>query len=141
AGHSTDWNALATLIVAVAPGLAAGKMGVLNMMGRKHQDAPAVRPTLRRGIFQGLLLAAIMFSSLAGYLFVLNWRGNAATVVTFIPWDEWLPFWPSWIWLYLIPYAIGPILAGALTPATFWWFIRYGLLVVGLALTIFVVFP
>jgi len=102
---------------------------------------PRNRPTFLRGLFQALLLAAIMFSSLGGYLFVLKWRGAAATVATWIPLDEWFPFWPSWIWLYLIPYAIGPILVGTLSPSTFWWYIRRGLVIVGLALLIFVVFP
>ena len=102
---------------------------------------PDTRQSLVRGLFQGLLLAIIMFASLGCYLLVLKWRGQAATVVTWIPLDEWVPFWPSWVWVYLIPYAIGPILAGTLSSSTFWWFIRRGLIVVGLALLIFILLP
>jgi membrane-associated phospholipid phosphatase len=116
-------------------------MGVLDMIGLKDKNSPTVRPSLSRGLFQAVLLAVIMFSSLACYLLVLKWRGDAATVVTVTPLDEWLPFWPSWIGLYLIPYAIGPILAGMLSASTFWWFVRRGLLVVGLTLVIFILFP
>jgi membrane-associated phospholipid phosphatase len=102
---------------------------------------PHLRQSIVRGLIQALLLAIIMFSSLACYLFVLKWRGHAASVVTWIPLDEWVPFWPSWVWVYLIPYAIGPILAGTLSSSTFWWFIRRGLIVMGLALLIFTLFP
>ena len=66
------------------------------------------RSELGRGVFQAILLAAIMFTSLGSYLLVLRWRGPAATVVTWIPADDWFPFWPSWVWVYLIPYLIGP---------------------------------
>jgi membrane-associated phospholipid phosphatase len=99
------------------------------------------RPTLFRGLIQALVLAVIMFASLGGYLLVLKWRGPAATVSTWTPIDERIPFWPSWIWLYLLPYAIGPILVGILSPSTFWWYIRCGLVLVGLTLAIFVIFP
>jgi membrane-associated phospholipid phosphatase len=102
---------------------------------------PHIRQSIVRGLIQALLLAIIMFASLGCYLFVLQWRGHAAKVVTWIPPDEWLPFWPSWVWVYLVPYAIGPVLAGTLSSSTFWWFIRRGLIVVGLALLIFILFP
>jgi hypothetical protein len=98
-------------------------------------------PTFLRGLLQALLLAVIMLTSLTCYLFVLKWRGGAATVTTWTPFDEQFPFWPSWIWVYLIPYAIGPVLAGTLSPSTFWWYIRAGLVVVALTLLIFVIFP
>jgi PAP2 superfamily len=94
-----------------------------------------------RGILQALFLAVVMLSSLACYLLVLNWRGSAATVTTWTPLDGHLPFWPSWIWVYLLPYVIGPVLAGILSSSTFWWYIRAGLVVVALTLLIFVVFP
>jgi membrane-associated phospholipid phosphatase len=97
--------------------------------------------TLRGGLFQALLLAVIMFSSLGSYLVVLKWRGQSATVSTWTPVDEIIPFWPTWIWIYLLPYAIGPLLVGLLSRPTFWWFVRRGLVVVGITLLIFVVFP
>jgi PAP2 superfamily len=99
------------------------------------------RTTFLRGLFQALLLAAIMLTSLGCYLFVLKWRGSAARVTTWTPFDEQLPFWPSWIWVYLMPYALGPILAGTLSVSTYWWYIRTGLVVVALTLVIFVIFP
>jgi hypothetical protein len=108
----------------------------MNQIGNSRD-----RPTLFHGIFQALVLTAIMFSSLAGYLFVLKWRGDAAKVITATPLDEWIPFWPSWILLYLIPYGVGPVMAGILSPSTFWWYIRRGLVIVVLALVIFIIFP
>jgi membrane-associated phospholipid phosphatase len=97
--------------------------------------------TWRRGVFQAVSLAAIMFSSLGGYLVVLKWRGAAASVTTWTPLDDCIPFWPSWVWVYLLPYVFGPVLVGLLSRATFWWFIRCGLAVVALTLAIFVVYP
>jgi membrane-associated phospholipid phosphatase len=102
---------------------------------------PSQRPTLARGVFQALLLAAIMFSSLGCYLLVLKWRGDAASVTTWTPADEWLPFWPSWVWVYLIPYIVGPVVIGLMTWDTFWWYVRRGLVVVGLTLSVFIVYP
>src|ERR1700682_4999301 len=99
------------------------------------------RPTLKRGLFQALLLAAIMFSSPGGYLLVLKLRGPAATVTTWTLLDDWFPFWPSWVWVYLIPYILGPILVGVMTRSTFWWYVRRGLVIVGVTLVIFVTFP
>jgi membrane-associated phospholipid phosphatase len=99
------------------------------------------RPTLARGVWQAVLLAIIMFSSLGGYLIILKWRGPAAGVTTRIDADDWLPLWPSWVWVYLIPYALGPIFIGILTPRTFWWYVRRGLTVVALTLVIFIAFP
>jgi membrane-associated phospholipid phosphatase len=99
------------------------------------------RPTLARGIWQAVLLAIIMFSSLGCYLLVLKWRGPHAGVTTWIPADDWLPLWPSWVWIYLIPYLIGPVLIGMLSRSTFRWYVSRGLTVVGATLVIFVVFP
>jgi membrane-associated phospholipid phosphatase len=99
------------------------------------------RPTLVQSLLQALILTGIMMSSLGGYLAVLKWRGSAATVVTAIPLDEYFPFWPSWVWVYLFPYLLAPVLTGMLTPVTFWWFIKRGLFIVGVALAIFVIFP
>jgi membrane-associated phospholipid phosphatase len=99
------------------------------------------RPTLIRGVLQAVLLAVIMLASLGGYLLVLKWRGPTASVTTKIAFDDWLPMWPSWVWVYLIPYLIGPILIGMLTPRTFRWYVSRGLTVVGVTLLIFILFP
>ena len=111
------------------------------MYSKSLAPPPNDRPTLARGVFQALLLAAIMFSSLGCYLLVLKWRGDAAQVTTWTPLDEALPFWPSWVWVYLIPYLIGPVLIGMMTRRTFWWYVRCGLVTVAVTLTIFILFP
>jgi hypothetical protein len=114
-----------------------------------EQKAPSAGPTaeqterrpLRRGLYQALLLAVIMFSALGLYLTVLKWRGPAAAVVTKTRWDDWLPFSPAWVWVYLIPYLIGPLAAAWLRWETFTWFVRRGLVLVFISLAIFVVYP
>jgi hypothetical protein len=99
------------------------------------------RPTFKRGLFQALLLAAIMYASLGCYLIVLKWRGGDAKITTWTPVDEWFPFWPSWVWVYLIPYLLGPILIGMMSRSTFWWYVRNGLAIVAVTLVIFVLIP
>jgi hypothetical protein len=97
--------------------------------------------TFLRFLFQAVILAVIMMFSLALYLLVLKWRGPAATVKTYIPLDDFFPFQPGWVWVYLIPYLVGPILVGILSRATFAWYVRRGLILVFLTLVIFVVYP
>ncbi len=99
------------------------------------------RITARRVFTQAVVLMALVFSSLGGYLAVLNWRGRYATIATRLAWDSWVPFWPSWVWVYLLPYLLGPAIAGALSRPTFVWLIRRGLLVTFVSLTIFIVVP
>jgi membrane-associated phospholipid phosphatase len=99
------------------------------------------RPTFKRGLFQALFLMAIMYASLGCYLLVLKWRGDAAVVITWIPMDDWFPFWPSWVWVYLIPYLLGPILVAMLSPSTFWWYVARAVTIVVLTLSIFIAFP
>jgi membrane-associated phospholipid phosphatase len=99
------------------------------------------RPTLARGIWQAGLLALIMFVSLGGYMLVLKWRGPAAGITTKIPLDDWLPLWPSWVWVYLIPYVIGPILVGMMSRRIFRWYVVRGLVIVGVTLVIFILVP
>jgi hypothetical protein len=94
-----------------------------------------------RFLAQALILAAIMFSSLGCYLFVLKWRGPAASFVTQTAWDRQIPFWPSWVWAYLFPYLIGPAVAGMLSRRTFHWYIRRGLILVVMTLVIFIAVP
>jgi hypothetical protein len=101
----------------------------------------ADKPTLVRGIRQTVVLAVIMLISLSLYLAVLKWRGPAASVTTATSWDQALPFCPTWVWGYLLPYLIGPAIAGVLSRDTFAWYIRRGLVIVFVSLAIFVVLP
>src|SRR5262245_44596892 len=97
--------------------------------------------TLRRYLRQALGLAAIMFTALSGYLIVLKWRGNDNPIETYREWDELIPYQPGWVWVYLIPYIIGPIVIGFMRPQTFRWFVVRGLAVVGVTLVIFIAVP
>lgn len=90
---------------------------------------------------QGLLLTAIMLGSLSFYLAVLWWRGPHAHIVTRTRWDEFIPFYPAWVWVYLVPYLIGPIIAALLTRATFAWYVRRGIPLVLLSVAIFAIVP
>jgi hypothetical protein len=102
---------------------------------------PAAPRTLAGGIRQALFLAVLTISSLGLYLLVLKWRGPEAVFITYIAWDDWFPFRPEWVWVYLIPYLIGPALFVLLSPQTFRWFVPRGLLIVGLTLVTFVLCP
>ncbi len=95
----------------------------------------------KRVLWQALVLAVVMFSSLGCYLTVLYWRGPAAQVVTWLPWDELIPFQPQWVWVYLLPYLVAPIIVGLLPRETFHQFLRQSLTVVGLTLAIFILVP
>jgi hypothetical protein len=64
-----------------------------------------------------------------------------AAVTTQTPWDAEVPFRPSWVWVYLFPYALAPVLGAMLSADTFLWYIRRGLFVVMLSLVIFAVMP
>lgn len=99
------------------------------------------RRTLRGVIRQAILLAVLMAASLGLYLAVLWWRGPDARIVTQTAWDRLIPFYPSWVWVYLLPYVVGPVIAGLLRPATFAWLMRRGLLIVFLSLAIFILVP
>jgi hypothetical protein len=112
----------------------------MNLQCSKATDH-APRRTLAHGIRQALVLAAIMVASLGLYLIVLKWRGPAAAVVTWTPWDDGIPFRPAWVWVYLLPYVVGPVLFALLTPPTFWWFIGRGLVIVFASLAFFIVLP
>jgi membrane-associated phospholipid phosphatase len=105
--------------------------------------APALgeRRTLADRVGQALVLAVIMFSSLGLYLLVLKWRGPAAAFTTHLAIDDLVPFQPQWVWVYLVPYLIGPVVIGLLSRQSFRWFVGRGLVIVGLTLLIFVVCP
>jgi membrane-associated phospholipid phosphatase len=107
------------------------------------EKTPKETWTWKRGIRQALTLAAIMFTSLGLYLTVLKWRGwkgyNHRTYVEEV--DELFPFRPGWVWVYLIPYLVGPVVVGLLSRKTFAWFVGRGLILVGVSLLIFIVYP
>jgi hypothetical protein len=94
-----------------------------------------------RFLRQALGLAVVMMSSLACYLIVLKWRGGDARYLTYTAWDEWIPFEPAWVWVYLLPYLIGPVALGIVRASTFRWYVSRGLVVVGLSLLIFILVP
>lgn len=99
------------------------------------------RRTPGRFVRQALLLMLIMLAALGFYLVVLWWRGPDAKLVTWTRWDEWLPFRPEWVWVYLAPYALGPVAVGLLSREAFGWFVRRGLVLVFVSLMIFIVVP
>jgi len=108
-----------------------------EQMTKEHRP----RTSFRRWLWQTMALAAIMFTSLGGYLTVLNWRGAEAQFTTYLPWDDLVPFRPEWVWVYLIPYLVGPATIGFLRPETFRWYIQRGLVVVLATLVIFIAVP
>ena len=97
--------------------------------------------TLGRFFRQMIGLAAIMILALSGYLIVLKWRGHAAQLCTYTSLDELVPYQPLWVWVYLIPYIIGPLIVGFMRPETFRWYVTRGLAIVGLTLVIFIAVP
>ena len=97
--------------------------------------------TWSRFLRQALGLAVVMMASLGGYLLVLKWRGSAARYCTHTAWDDWLPFEPAWVWVYLLPYLIGPVVLGLVRASTFRWYVTRGLVAVALSLFIFVLAP
>jgi len=97
--------------------------------------------TWSRFLRQALGLAAIMVTSLGGYLLVLKWRGGAARYCTHLAWDDWFPFEPAWVWVYLLPYIIGPAALGVVRASTFRWYVSRGLVIVAISLLIFALVP
>src|SRR5437867_777499 len=97
--------------------------------------------TLARGVRQAVVIAVLMFSFLGLYLIVLKWRGPAGQDhITYVEsWDELFPFWPSWVWVYLLPYLIGPVMMGVFSRDTFAWYVRRGLVLVFITLAIFII--
>lgn len=90
---------------------------------------------------QAVILAVLMFSSLGCYLIVLKWTGHNPKFITWTPVDEWIPFQPAWVWVYMLPYAIAPISIGYLTEVTFWWFVRRALVTVFITMIVFIFVP
>lgn len=94
-----------------------------------------------RRLRQALVLTGVMLVALGGYLTVLWWRGPSAVIVTQTAWDRALPFYPGWVWIYLLPYLLAPVLGAVLSEATFAWYIRRGLSVVAFSLVVFALMP
>lgn len=94
-----------------------------------------------RRLRQALILTGVMFIALGGYLTVLWWRGPSAVIVTQTAWDRALPFYPGWVWVYLFPYLLAPVLGALLSEAAFAWYIRRGLSVVAFSLVVFAILP
>ncbi len=92
-------------------------------------------------VWQALVVAVIMITSLAGYLLVLKWRGGNARYITKTDLDDIIPFQPGWVWVYLIPYLLGPVVIGFMRRTTFHWYISRGIAVVVVTLIIFMVVP
>jgi len=82
-----------------------------------------------------------MVISLSGYLLVLKWRGDHARFITHTDLDDIVPFQPEWVWVYLIPYLVGPAVMGFLRGSTFNWYISRGIAVVIVTLIIFILVP
>src|SRR5437016_2673761 len=81
--------------------------------------AAPVPSRLRVGIRQAVVLCVTMFAALSAYLSVEYWRGAAATIYTQTAWDRAIPFYYAWVWIYLLPYLIAPVVTALLRPATF----------------------
>lgn len=94
-----------------------------------------------QALWQAAVLAVIMLGSLSLYLIVLWWRGPSATIETMTDWDALTPFRPEWVWVYLIPYVVGPFIVGLLSAETFRWYVRRGIPLVLASLLIFIAVP
>jgi membrane-associated phospholipid phosphatase len=99
------------------------------------------RRTLKGAVQQAVVLAVVMLMSLALYLAVLWWRGPQAQITTQTAWDRAIPFRPAWVWVYLIPYALGPLIAAFLTRDTLVWYIRRGIVLVLISVAVFAILP
>jgi membrane-associated phospholipid phosphatase len=96
---------------------------------------------LRSILWQGLQGAAALGVAFVAYWVVLRWRGQAAAIETQTAWDRAIPFWPAWLYVYLAPYPIAPLLMGLMRRQTFLWLIGRGLIVLIVSLVVFVALP
>ncbi len=96
---------------------------------------------MRRKLVQAGLLAVTMLAALSLYLAVEYWRGGADPVVTQTAWDKRISFQPAWVWVYLFPYLLAPVLAMLLSWDTLLWYLRRGIVVVLISIAIFAIFP
>jgi hypothetical protein len=98
-------------------------------------------PWLSRRLLQVLLGTIIILVGLGCYLAILRWRGPAALAYTQTAWDRAIPFHAGWLYVYLAPYAIAPILLAIMQSATFTWFLKRALLLLAISLVIFCIYP
>jgi hypothetical protein len=98
-------------------------------------------PAFRRRLTQALLGSAILVGGLASYLAVLRWRGPAAVAYTQTEWDRLIPFQPGWLYIYLAPYALAPVLLALMRREVFAWSLQRALLILALSLIVFAIYP
>jgi membrane-associated phospholipid phosphatase len=112
----------------------------MNAETSKVDPRPGM-PGLGRFLFQMCSSAAVMGAALGSYLLALKWRGPAAAWITQTEWDRHIPFMAGWVWVYLIPYAVGPVIIGFLSRATFGWYVRRAIFLQILSVGIFLLLP
>jgi membrane-associated phospholipid phosphatase len=89
-----------------------------------------------------LLFLSLFFGTAFGlYLTVLRLRGPAVAFHTRVAWDTAFPFTPWWVWIYLLPYVLGPLLTIVMSRTAFAWYIRRATMVVLVSLVIFAAVP
>jgi membrane-associated phospholipid phosphatase len=98
-------------------------------------------PSFRQCLTQAVIGTFILVAGLGSYLAVLKWRGPAARIVTQTSWDVLIPFQPGWLWVYVAPYPLAPVILGMMRRPTFRWFIKRALLIVAISLLIFAIVP
>ncbi len=99
-------------------------------------------PGLGRGRTHFVFLGVFFGMALGFYMTVLKLRGAAgASLRTWTEWDTVFPFSPWWIWVYLLPYILGPLLVMVLSRPAFVWYLHRALIVVGVSLVIFFIVP
>jgi len=102
----------------------------------------AIEPcSVRQRLTQALIGTFILVAGLASYLAVLKWRGPAARCDTQTSWDLLIPFQPGWLWVYVAPYPLAPVILGMMRRPTFIWFIKRALLILAVSLVIFAIVP
>jgi membrane-associated phospholipid phosphatase len=119
-----------------------------------HEEAPAAPglvcrllaaldgvPGLGGGRSHVVFLALFFGCSFSLYLTVLRVRGPAVAFRTRIGWDELFPFTPGWVWVYLLPYVLGPLLTVVMSRAALVWYVRRATLVLLISLAVFAVVP
>jgi hypothetical protein len=95
----------------------------------------------KRAVLQALILTAVMLSALGVYMSVLWWRGPEARIVTKTAVDELIPFQHGWVWVYLVPYLLGPLAAAMMRWDTLMWFLPRAIAVAIISDVIFIVLP
>ena len=112
-----------------------------SLVGRLLARLDRVRG-LGGGRTHAVFLVVFFLACLSLYLTVLKVRGGgASSLSTWTEWDRTFPFTPAWVWVYLLPYAVGPLIAVALSRAAFVWYVQRAALVMLVSLIIFAVQP